>query len=89
VSDYEAHRARLIGYLTQAGLSTPRAHANLDALLASAPASQPRPQQMRPEDVPHDLVMAGVRAAGALSADSVRAVLAAVLPLATNHAIEK
>jgi hypothetical protein len=29
-------RARLIAYLTQAGLSTVRANANLDALLASA-----------------------------------------------------
>ncbi|WP_416520027.1 hypothetical protein [Streptomyces achromogenes] len=89
MSDYEAHRARLIGYLTQAGLSTRRAHANLDALLAAAPTNQPMPQEMRPENVPHDLVMAGVRAAGALSADSVRAVLAAVLPLVTNRTTEQ
>ncbi|KNE83288.1 hypothetical protein AB0B04_18965 [Streptomyces xinghaiensis] len=83
--DYDAHRARLIGYLTQAGLSTRRAHASLDALLASVPVNQPMPREMRPEDVPHDLVMAGVRAAGALSAESVRMVLAAALPLAADR----
>ncbi|MEU7322705.1 hypothetical protein ABZ682_19440 [Streptomyces griseoviridis] len=85
MDEYRAHRARLIAYLRAAGLSTARANAHLDALLASAPTLQPIVNVMRPEDVPHDLVMAGVRAAGALSADSVRAVLAATLPLIANR----
>ncbi|MGW8702370.1 hypothetical protein ACWGOK_36520 [Streptomyces eurythermus] len=88
MSDYDAHRARLIGYLTRAGLSTRRANANLDALLSSVPAHQPIPHKMRPEDVPDDLVMTAICAAGALSGDSVRAVLAAVLPLVTNGSTE-
>lgn len=83
MSNYTAHRARLIAYLTNGGLSTARANANLDALLAAAPTGQAITREMKPEDVPHDLVMAGVRAAGPMSADSVRAVLAAVLPLTT------
>jgi hypothetical protein len=90
MTDYAAARARLVAYLTQAGLSTALANANLDALLAAA-AELPstRSGGMRPEDVPHDLVMAGVRAQGALSADSVRAVIAAVLPLAADRTTEK
>jgi len=82
MDSYASCRARMMSYLTTAGLSTARANANLDAFLASIPPPTPLVKDsMKPQDVPHHLVMAGVRAAGAFSADSVRSVLSAVLPL--------
>lgn len=70
---YRRARARLVARLTQAGLSTALAEAELDALLAAA--HEPKTSVasgMRPQDVPHDLVMAGIRAAGTMSGDGVR-----------------
>jgi len=44
MDDHAAIRSRLVAYLTQAGLSAPRAHAELDAFLSSAPtAERPMP----------------------------------------------
>ncbi|WP_143658326.1 hypothetical protein [Embleya scabrispora] len=73
--------ARLVDRLTQAGVGRACAHAELDALLLAAHQKCSGGSTMEPQDVPHELVMAGMRAAGAMSGDSVRAVLAAVLPL--------
>lgn len=81
-STYDSTRARLVAHLTQAGLSTPQANANVDALLAAAPdRAAVDVATMDPRTVPHKLVMAGIRAAGPMSGDSVRSVLAAALPL--------
>lgn len=41
MSEHQEHRARLVAYLAQTGISTSRANALLDALLTTAPNKAP------------------------------------------------
>jgi hypothetical protein len=54
-----------------------------------SPEREAEIREMRPEDVPHELVMAAMKAAGLLHHDTARPALAAVLPAHRHQVIEE